>query len=192
MNPERERLVAEVQSELHLEEPIIWIAKAKESYAAFALYLFALPWTGVSLYLEVVVVTGLFGRAECPISAFPALILGVVGIPFLFVGCIMLVAPFLHVRKLRGTVSVVTDRRALTVSQGRRREVVSIPLSSVTRTHLRERRDGSGDLILRLTSEPGSDDTVEHGFEGVLDVRGAKRAVEDALASMGVKQVPST
>jgi hypothetical protein len=110
------------------------------------------------------------------------------GLMFVVIGLSILLRPLWSALKARSTVYAITDQRALIISGVRSRRVESFEPDSQGNLERTERRDGSGDIILRraiTTAWRGplsyrSNMTPAVGFFGVPEVR----RVEDALRKL--------
>jgi hypothetical protein len=92
-----------------------------------------------------------------PASPWMAGLFGLFEIPFLAIGVACLLAPYLSVRKSRGTVHAVTDARLLNVYAGRSHGTESYPLAKINFLKRRDRRDGTGTLEICYGVEKDSD-----------------------------------
>lgn len=106
--------------------------------------------------------------------------------PFVLIGLGMLVAPVYAWRQARNTVHAVTDKRLVTLTEGRARKVVSILPTHIISLERSERRDGSGTLKIVTGYRKDSDgDVVKHTEEigHVAQVRAAERLLLDMRES---------
>ena len=137
---------------------------ARVSVSAFAIYLFALPWTAFALFWTGMTTTGIgaaFGESDAGLFAW---VFPLFGVPFIAVGIGMLSLPF-HPLWERGKVLfAVTDQRVLKLRLGRRLSVDSCPASRIGLIGRSERRDGSGSLKLavRIGRDSDSERIAEH------------------------------
>lgn len=148
-------------------ELIRWTGQPDAARAArwsLLIWLFALPWTGFTLFLASTTVripklgTGMPDIWRLAFELFGILFM----LPFLLVGLAMIAAPLWVWRKSRATAWVVTDKRLLVVEVYRKTSKVKTiwpeRIVSIERT---ERADGSGSLKLLLGRRTDSDgDTV--------------------------------
>ena len=100
-----------------------------------------------------------------------------VGVVFVGVGVWLVMSPLWARRRAKKTVYALTDRRAMIITVGRHTTVRSLGPGDLEEVPIkRQRRDGSGDLVLqrRVSYYAGGRGTrqrvVETGFFGVEDV----------------------
>jgi hypothetical protein len=146
--------------------------------ASFFVWLFAVPWTGFSLFWT----CGACAEAG-PMYWAPLLI----GIPFTLIGLVVLSVPYWVWREVRQACYVLTDRRA--ICWGKMRGVRGVAVRSYRREHLAkmhrvERRDGSGDLVFESTTtcdSTGRERTRHCGFMGIERVREVEELLRRTL-----------
>ncbi len=108
------------------------------------------------------------------------------GIAFLMVPAVFFVAlPWIQHARAKSTLYVLTNRRALILTNGIKHSLRSYRLPELPDLTVRPRRDGSGDIILETEEYKDGDgdlQTREHGFEDIRDV-GLVQLVLDNLKS---------
>lgn len=125
-----------------------------------AILLFGVFWSSISFLFFGTSVAGLLGLAEIKsgkgIAGTGMLVfLLVFSLPFVAIGCALLAAPFLAIRKSRRTVHAVTDVRLLNVYRGQGAE--SYPLEKINFIKRRDHRNGVGSLEIGYGVERDSD-----------------------------------
>ena len=179
-----EPLRALVQAELQPGEGVRWLGQpvpARFARAALPAVLFAIPWTAFALFW-------IWGAAQttCNAPSLEARLFPLFGIPFVGVGLGLFASPWWALRRARGTVYLVTDRRAVVLA-GRWPGGVSVRSfepEKLVDLRREQRADGSGDLVFGqdvLVGNRGSRRTVDYGFIAVENVREAEEFVR-ALA----------
>ncbi len=108
-------------------------------------------------------------------------------IPFLFMAAFFATYPWRRVRKLRRTLYVITNRRALVSEPGlfswTMRPFALEPDMVLER---RARAEGKGDLVFAIEyhrSSKGGTHTVRHGFKSLADLQLAERKLDEAIAA---------
>ncbi len=180
-----------IRGELSGDERLIWQGQpipSRMMFTAFAIYLFAIPWTAFSLFWEAMALSIFFGDpAKAPQGPEKAvgIIFPLFGLPFVLIGFGMLLSPFWVYKKAKTTVYAITDRRAIVIDGGRSRAVTSYPFEKwegeITR---KERTDGSGSLFFSTTYSRDSDGDVrvkKKGFDGIFQVRDVEAKLLRAL-----------
>ncbi len=206
-----------VQGELAGGESVRWVGqpipRKSLSWASLFPVLFAIPWTGFSLFWMAAaagVLDGfLDGGAAKPVDP-GRIFFALFGVPFVLVGLGMLSAPYWMRRRTRRaaekTVYVITDRRAIIVnggyfgdsgvlglasglirSAGDGMQISSYSPENIGQIHRIQREDGSGDLTfgteLFTSEENGTRQIVRNGFFSIPDVRDVERIL-DSLAEI--------
>jgi hypothetical protein len=143
--------------------------------SAYAIWLFAVPWTAFALMWEAMAFLPWFASTNTPaaITWSFGIVFPLFGLPFIAVGFGMLAMPFLAQRKAARTIYGLTDRRILRVSASAKRESTSVLYSQMGPIDVRVGGDGYGDLRIQTgTSRDSDGDRVTERFEvlGVPDV----------------------
>ena len=149
-------LRARVQSELQVGERVVYAGMPNwraETGKHIIVFLFGAGWSAIIFPLTAMLVLTHFGVNDTTISisGLPASSWGRIGLiifmfPFVLIGLLMLLAPFFGIIQSRRTVHVVTDKRIMNVIAAKRGVAESYPLSTITFTKRKERKDGTGDL----------------------------------------------
>lgn len=155
-----------VERELQPDERISWIDMPIPTFftpkgkmlAIFGIVwiAFTVFWICVSLGFEIPDLSG----GSNPFQGFKILF-ALFGLPFLFIGIGFLSSPILEYRKALKTVYVITDRRAITVQTGWSKTIRSFPPSELLDVYRKEKRDGTGDVII---SKDKRDESVKGTF----------------------------
>ena len=178
-----------IRRELHPGETIVWSGAPIHRFftpPATASFLFGIPWTAFAIFWTVGAGIGtLFTGGLSWFSLFPLF-----GVPFILIGLGMLSAPLLAYRKSRRSAYVVTDKRAITFEGGKSMTIRSYPPEKLRHIYRTEKRDGSGDVIIKVRSWKDSDgdrQSEELGFLRVRDAREVERRLKD-LADKAVRR----
>lgn len=187
MNPEADMIA---QQELDSGERLLWAGRGSPGRLAIkgiAATLFGIPFTAFSLFWmymaagqRVPDISG--GRMTDYFWMF--------GVPFLLVGCGMLLLPLWLYWQGTRTVYAVTDRRALIITGGRSRTVKSLGPADTARVERKEHGDGTGDLVFEQadSGDRRRQQRMPTGFFGIRDAR----TVEQLLMSLSQKEGRST
>ncbi len=171
-------LDAILRRELMSGERILWSGQPnpKKLYAAFGMWLFAIPWTVFALFWEGMASMMLWSpgtKTPDAISYTFGIVFPLFGLPFIAVGFYMLAMPFKAIAKAKRTVFALTDRRVLSVTAGKSRETASVMIDQMGPFKVKAGSDGYGSLSIQTGSSIDSDgDRVTERFEimGVPDV----------------------
>jgi hypothetical protein len=165
--------------ELESGEQVEWLEMPVPRYftpAATAGFLFGIPWTAFAIFWTVVAAWGTSKAGDAGFFwAFPLF-----GLPFIAIGFGMLSGPIWAYRKALKTVYVITNRRAITFDGGRTRTIRSYPPEELRNVYRKERKDGTGDIIISRRAWRDSDGDRQSEELGFLRVREPK-AVEAML-----------
>ena len=181
-----------VEGELDKEEELLWQGQPNPKRLmlySIPVVLFGIPWTAFALFW----MWGASGFSRGGIESGPGMIFPLFGLPFVFIGLGMLSAPYWALRKGKGTVYVVTDKRAIIFQKGWGTKIQSIRPEKLLDITKKIRGDGSGDLIFSqctvYSRDSSGDMRVQKvGFLGVERVN----EVEDILEKLhqGSKEIP--
>ena len=158
-----------------------------ERGALFAIFLLGIFWSAISFAFFGMSLGGLLGLVPFNSNGKPAglglnLFFFVFSLPFVAIGCAMLAAPFLGIRKSRHTVHAITDARLLNVYVGRDKGAESYPFAKVNFVKRKDRRDGTGNLSIGYGVEKDSDgDTrpLTMDWSGIPDARRAEAVIRE-------------
>ena len=110
------------------------------------------------------------------------------GIPFVLIGLGMLSSPLWAYRKALQTVYVITDRRAITFDGGWSTTIRSYPPEKLQEIYRKEKRDGSGDVIIARRAWRDSDGDRRSEELGFLRIRDPKE-IEQMLRTLAEQAV---
>jgi hypothetical protein len=173
-----------VEQELEPGEKIQWIDTPIPRYftsTSVSAFPFGIPWTAFSVFWTVMAAQGT-SRAEG--SPTLSIVFPLFGVSFILVGLGMLATPFWIRRKALRTVYAITDRRAISIEGGWSTTVCTYAPESLRNIYRKDRRDGSGDVILAREPRFHSHDIVEQGFLQVRDVREVERMLAATRQAM--------
>ncbi len=164
-------LSAAVQSELERDETIRWCEQPVPEFfsgAAIGTFLFAIPLIAFMIFWMVMASGG--GIA---FSSF--------GIPFVLIGFAMLSSPIWMRRKMKNTVYMVTDRRAVVFEKGWNLKVTTYLPDQIQQMTRRERSNGLGDVIFASKAWRDSDGdrrTQELGFFNICNPKAVEQLIK--------------
>ena len=173
-----------IEMELRSGERIVWTAQpipARVTRGSWIIVVFGIPWTAFALFWIGAAGWGA-SHAPGPFKLFPLF-----GVPFVLIGLGMLSSPFWLRKKAAKTVYMITDQRAVVLSEGfrGRTRVESYAPAQLQSTTREENSDGSGDIIFetRVWRDSDGDRRSQRiGFFGVPDVRTVEEHIR-ALAT---------
>ncbi|MEO5368099.1 MAG: hypothetical protein H7831_17455 [Magnetococcus sp. WYHC-3] len=171
-----------VKRELELGERIHWMAQPAPRFftaRSTAAFLFAIPWTAFAVFW----ICGASGFKMPDFSKGGFGFFPLFGLPFLLIGFAMLSSPLWAYRKAFKTVYVITDRRAITFDAGWTTTIRSYPPDKLQNIHRKEKRDGTGDVVLGQQVWSGSEGGQQAQDLGFLNIREPK-AVEQMLRKL--------
>lgn len=182
VQPIPRELEDKVKRELESGESILWMEQPIPRYftaMSTSAFLFAIPWTAFAIFW----ICGASGFklpdfSEGGFSFFPLF-----GLPFVLIGMGMLSAPLWAYRKALKTVYVITDRRGITFDAGWTTTIRSYPPDRLQHIHRKEKRDGSGDVVLGQRVVSGSEGRQQAMDLGFLNIREPK-LVEQMLRKL--------
>ena len=139
---------SQVQQELSHGEKLLWSGRPSRGFrlqAADGLLIpFGVFWTGFTIDWEW---TAIRYGAPFPFALF--------GIPFVLVGLYLVFGRFVvEARRRARTFYGLTDRRAIIVRSGSRRDVTAISLHQLSGVRLREGRNRRGTIVLGSANTP--------------------------------------
>jgi hypothetical protein len=171
-----------VDRELEPGESVKWIGMPIPRFftgASTGMFLFAIPWTAFAIFW-------MFGAwhqsKNLPFTLF--------GVPFLLAGVGLFSTPLFTYRRSFKTVYVVTDKRAITFSGGWSTIVRSYPPDALREIYRKERKDGTGDVVISRRAWRDSDGDRHSEELGFLRVENPKE-IEDMLKSLAEQVGPS-
>lgn len=174
-------------------EVIRWAARpgARSTVlASLGIYVIAIPWLLISAPICAAML-GAILKGPPASRAVAAFELAMTYFGFLFtlvfvlVGIVMLLVPVWALRRAQRMVFAVTDRRILTIVEGKSRKVTTVLPDKVLKLERKEGRDGHGTLKITIGHEKDSDgDTVAkaESIYGVPRVAEAERLVRELIA----------
>lgn len=158
-----QELKENVERELQPDECISWMDMpiptffTRESTKIFlfgiGVTLFAIFWTCAAAGCTIPSLNEVSNPFQLVSLLFPLF-----GIPFILMGFFMLANPILAYHKAFKTVYVITDRRAITFEFGWSKTIRSYPPPKLLNVYRKERRDGTGDVIISFDKWIDSDD----------------------------------
>lgn len=184
------RLLAMVERELSPGERVRWMEQPIPRFftpMATGAFLFAIPWTTFAVFW----ICGAAGFKlpdfrQGGFSLFPLF-----GVPFVLIGLGMLSSPLWAYRRSLQSVYVVTDRRAITFEGGWTTTIRSYPPAQLQQSYRKEKRDGTGDVVLGQRIVQGSNGNGHQTQDlGFLRIR-EPRKVEQLLQQLAAQAAPA-
>ncbi|MFC1835061.1 hypothetical protein ACFL2Q_10035 [Thermodesulfobacteriota bacterium] len=180
-----------VRRELEPGETVTWMEMPVPKFftqMSTAAFLFGIPWTAFAFFWT-------FGAAGFKIPDFSKGIgafdfFPLFGLPFILIGFGMLLSPIWTYRKALKTVYAITDRRAITFKGGRSTTIRSYPPSALKNIYRKQRKGGTGDVIIPRKDWNDSDSNRPTEEPGFLRVRDARR-VEQMLRDLASREQPA-
>jgi hypothetical protein len=159
-----------LRRELLPGERLLWSGRSqpRKMNAAFAIWLFAIPWMAFALFWEAMAFMPWMANTHTPpgIQWSFGIVFPLFGLPFIAVGLGMLWMPFAARRKAARTIYGLTDRRLLRVSAGKQRESASVMLGQMGPIDVSADAAGCGTLRVQTGTGRDSDgDRVTERFE---------------------------
>ncbi|MEM8932517.1 MAG: hypothetical protein AAGE94_15145 [Acidobacteriota bacterium] len=170
-----------IERELETGEHLDWVDRPIPRYftaRSTSLFLFAIPWTGFSLFW----IAGAAGF-EMPDFSRGAAFFPLFGLPFVLVGLAMLGSPLWTRYKSGRTLYVITDRRAIVFEGGGSTTIRSFRPDALRAMYRKEKRGGIGDVIFE---EAAADDDRQRpplGFLHIRDPLAVERRLVQLVAS---------
>ena len=148
-------------------------------------------WVGIQITAVAIFFTWRVSRTIEHTSSPFQLYIHLCSLMFFAIGLSTLLQPLRSALKARSTVYAITNRRALIISGTRSRSVDWFDPADLANLECKQRRDGSGDIILHRTittawrsrSSRRSDLMPAVGFFGVPEVRRVEEALGELAAS---------
>ena len=175
-----------VDRELESGERIEWLQMPVPCFftpGATVGFLFAIPWTGFAIFWMCGAAGFKIPDFESGMDLFPLF-----GLPFVLIGLAMLSSPLWVYRGFLRTVYVITNKRAITFQGGRVTTIRSYRPEKLQDVYRTERRDGTGDIIIRRDRWRDSDGDRQSQQLGFFRIRNP-REVEQMLRRLA-EQVP--
>ncbi|MBM2846885.1 MAG: hypothetical protein HW407_2197 [Bacteroidetes bacterium] len=162
-----------VKQELDTGERTLWMEQPIPRFFtpnSTGAFLFAIPWTAFAIFW----ICGAAGFKVPDFSEGGSSFFPLFGVPFVLIGLGMLSGPLWMYRKSLKTVYVITDRRAITFDAEWTTTIRSYPSDKLQNVYRKEKRDGSGDVILAQcvwSSSESGQQTQDPGFLSIRDPR---------------------
>jgi len=175
-----------IERELEPGEKIVWTDMPAPKFftpASTSLFVFGVFVTGFAVYWICSAAGFKIPDFKKGSDFFPLF-----GLPMIFIGLGMLSTPVWAYRKALRTVYAVTDKRAIIIEGGWVTTIRSFPPDKLHDVYRKERRDGSGDVILERREWAHSGGTPQMQETGFLRIKNP-REVERMLRKL-VEQNP--
>jgi hypothetical protein len=180
------QLQEKVNRELESGERIEWIDMPIPRFftpVSTGAFLFGFPWTAFAIFW-------MYGASGFQIPDFKEGfdLFPLFGVPFVLIGLGMLSSPLWAYRKAFKTVYVITNKRAITFVGGWSTTIRSYPPDTLHDIYRKEKRDGSGDVIISRRSWRDSDGDRQSEELGFLRVKNPKE-IEQMLKKLAEQTV---
>jgi hypothetical protein len=174
----------EVERNLDQGETIRWMEQPIPRFftqTSTVTFLFAIPWTAFAVFW----ICGASGFKLPDFSKGGFSLFPLFGVPFILIGIGMLLSPLWARRKGLKTVYVITDRRAITFDGGWTTTVTSYTPDQLKSLYRKEKKDGTGDVVLGQrvsTYSNRGQQMVDVGFLRVRDPRKVEQMLRELIA----------
>jgi hypothetical protein len=154
----------------------------RQMLPAFALWLFAIPWTAFALFWETAALGIWFGKTpDNDTVASLGIIMPIFGLPFVLIGLCMLATPFHIAAKAKRTYYIITNKRLIIICSRRTSTITSFDARYMVNLTRKECKDGSGDITFvekNYIDCDGDKASKINGVYGVNDVRAVERMLK--------------
>jgi hypothetical protein len=184
MNPGDAQL--RVQSELQSGESLYWAGPVNPGRAALSALpaaIFGIPFAGFALFWMNGAMHATHGLSKSSngfaksFSVFPLF-----GLPFLFIGLGIVLAPLWAYLKGLNGVYAVTNQRIMIITGTTSRSVKSFTPADIVSVEHRERPDGSGDVLIRTNNVTTTRNSVSQATVGLFGVPNVKEVARQVMA----------
>jgi hypothetical protein len=185
MNPGDAQLRA--QSELQSGESLYWTGTADPARAAMSALpasIFGIPFAGFALFwiTQAYHATNTMSKSSHNAFTDGFRVFPLFGLPFLFIGLGVILAPLWAYLTGRNTVYAVTNQRVMVITGGSSRSVKSYTPADIVNVEHRERPDGSGDIAILTTGTTRTNNSVSQIKVALLGVPNVKQVAQQVLA----------
>lgn len=180
-----EALRGQAEALLAPGETVVWAGRpdpSRTALAALPIYLFAIPWTAISLVFFVSAVAGSTGLAEIGgVKGWAGLAFVLFSTPFVLIGLALMTAPLWAWREAARGGFLVTDRRVVKMTLGAGVATTkSLAGSALRGAESKRRADGIGSV--KALGPIGRDSDGDRKTDdivmvGVRDAAGAENAI---------------
>jgi hypothetical protein len=183
-----------VERELQPDERISWIEMPIPTFftpKSKKFFPFGIVWTLFVVFWICAAAgfaTPQFKEASDPFQVI-TILFPLFGVPFLLIGIGMLLFPIFEYRKALKTVYAITDRRAITLEAGWSRKVRSFPSSELANVYRKEKRNGTGDVIITIDKKADSEgNTIAEplGFLRIREPKAVERMLKELAGDAGM------
>jgi hypothetical protein len=186
MNPNEAQQRA--QSELQSGESLYWTGTAdpvRASLSALPAAIFGIPFAGFALFWVTQAYHATNAMSKSSHNAFVSgfRVFPLFGLPFLFVGLGIILAPLWVFLKGSNTVYAVTNQRVMVITGGNNRSVKSFTPADIVSVEHRERPDGSGDIVIQTNAITRANNNLVSPVKVALfGVQNVKQVAQQVLA----------
>jgi hypothetical protein len=176
------------QSELQSGESLYWSGTADPARAALTALpaaIFGIPFAGFALFWVTQAYHASTAMSKASNNAFVNgfKVFPLFGLPFLFVGLGIILAPLWAFLRGGSTVYAVTNQRVMIITGANNRSVKSYTPADIVSVEHRERPDGSGDIVLQTNALTRANNNLVSPVKVTLcGVSNVKRVAQQVLA----------
>jgi Bacterial PH domain len=184
MNPGDAQLRA--QSELQSGESLYWTGNADPGRAALSALpasIFGIPFAGFALFwiTQAYHATSAMSKSSQNAFARGFSVFPLFGLPFLFIGLAVILAPLWAYLRGRSTVYAVTNQRVMIITGGGNLSVKSYTPADIVSVEHRERPDGSGDVVILTTGTTRTNNSVSQIKVALVGIPNVKQVAQQVM-----------
>jgi hypothetical protein len=184
MNPGDAQLRA--QSELQSGESIYWTGTADPARAAMSTLpatILGIPFAGFALFwiTQAYHATSTMSKSSSNAFTNGFRVFPLFGLPFLFVGLGVILAPLWAFLKAGSTVYAVTNQRVMIITGDSSRSVKSYTPADIVSVEHRERPDGSGDIAILTTGTTRTNNSVSQIKVALVGIPNVKQVAQQVM-----------
>src|ERR1700756_3034546 len=175
------------QSELQSGESLYWTAPAdprRLALTALPASLFGIPFAGFALFWISQAYHASSAMSKSSQNAFARgfSVFPLFGLPFLFIGLAVILAPLWAYLRGRSTVYAVTNQRVMIITGGGNLSVKSYTPADIVSVEHRERPDGSGDVVILTTGTTRTNNSVSQIKVALVGIPNVKQVAQQVMA----------
>ncbi|WP_265528665.1 hypothetical protein [Sphingomicrobium marinum] len=172
-----------LQKELAIGERLRWHGRPREGaikWAAFGIWLFAIPWTAFALFWTFMAWSGVDSMGGDGADGLLKYAFPLFGVPFILVGLAMLVGPIVGLFASTDRIHGITDRRIITLTKGKGDfvRVKSLQARHIGPIERWEGKAGRGKITIETHSTTDSDGDRRTETVNLIGIDDVKRVGE--------------
>ena len=174
------------QSELQSGESIYWTGTADPARAAMSALpatILGIPFAGFALFwiTQAYHATSTMSKSSSNAFTNGFRVFPLFGLPFLFVGLGVILAPLWAFLKAGSTVYAVTNQRVMIITGDSSRSVKSYTPADIVSVEHRERPDGSGDIAILTTGTTRTNNSVSQIKVALVGIPNVKQVAQQVM-----------